>query len=850
MPQKVPSKTNAPITRISSTGTLTDDELEEFNDDLKNEDNVSDSDHDQIDIDEHTILSLEKRNESLKNGDYVVQVHVIEARNLKGRGWNGMSDPVVVVDVMNTKQSTNIKSTCMNAVWDEVLFFEFKDLDKQEINEGKCTINVYDANTIMRNVLIGSYEFDLATVYFNTYHEIYKQWVGLFDITDQNEGVQGYLRVSLVVLGPNDEQKTHKLLDQEDENESNLLSVLLPPEIEQTPYLLAISIYECKDLCTSDVGWLSDACDPFAIVEFGSIRIQSKIKKGINVDMLCQLHIPVMEPIMSSAIKISFYDWNATKRNDRIASLSFNYHHIKTTINDMNTAKWYILYGAPLGYQRGHARKMNQGFVEGTSYRGQALLSFKVTKQLKRPQKGLVDITMKTELKPKIGLYLIQCDLYEGSEIHKIKSLMNNQMYVEISIGRYTAHSKKVKVKDGRCEWFQVISSDCDDTEHSRNNSVDLNEATALLNDDYKGHIGPMTMPCDTSQCPDIFIYLCCSSNNKRISYLRIPFEDIFDKQWKNPPKWYNLKEDQAVDALHEHIFPGSLLLTLNAGRAEDMPPNGYLPESRPFITGQMMNKTQMSANIPSANNSKPLSSIGTLTVYIQQAQNLPAMDKNGSSDPYVQLKIYDKTGHLCSAKTSIVYESLNPKWYQSFTFNNIPIGETLSIKLLDADQMRADDLMGFVEILLVTQSNRAPGTNFDVKNWFFVNKQFPDSKIQCRLKFEFLSIVECEHLHHEIEASKFSNKLKRSVGLSSVKTTLPSCSGFGQPTKKSMQLRIHLYSARDLSATDANGLCDPYVVVRCCGQITKSEAMYQTIDPQWYQSLILNILLPQPLTV
>ena len=82
-----------------------------------------------------------------------------------------------------------------------------------------------------------------------------------------------------MVLGPNDEQRTHKLVD-DDEAESQLVSVLLPPSIEQSPYLLSVSIYEVADLCSSDLGLFSDACDPFAICEFGGIRMKSKVKKG------------------------------------------------------------------------------------------------------------------------------------------------------------------------------------------------------------------------------------------------------------------------------------------------------------------------------------------------------------------------------------------------------------------------------------------------------------------------------------------------------------------------------------------------------------------------------------------
>ena len=57
------------------------------------------------------------------------------------------------------------------------------------------------------DVMIGSYEFDCAHIYYSDNHEIHRAWLALSDLTDKHEGIQGYLRASVVVLGPDDEQK-------------------------------------------------------------------------------------------------------------------------------------------------------------------------------------------------------------------------------------------------------------------------------------------------------------------------------------------------------------------------------------------------------------------------------------------------------------------------------------------------------------------------------------------------------------------------------------------------------------------------------------------------------------------
>lgn len=55
--------------------------------------------------------------------------------------------------------------------------------------------------------IVGSYEFDCAHIYYSDHHEIHRSWLALSDLTDKHEGIQGYLRTSVVVLGPDDEQK-------------------------------------------------------------------------------------------------------------------------------------------------------------------------------------------------------------------------------------------------------------------------------------------------------------------------------------------------------------------------------------------------------------------------------------------------------------------------------------------------------------------------------------------------------------------------------------------------------------------------------------------------------------------
>ena len=61
-------------------------------------------------------------------------------------------------------------------------------------------------------------------------------------------------------------------------------------------------------------------------------------------------------------------------------------------------------------------------------------------------------------------------------------------------------------------------------------------------------------------------------------------FEHGKARMWQNPPRWFDMKKNLALDEYSENVFPGALLIGLNCGPASDlyesMVPH---PLSRPF---------------------------------------------------------------------------------------------------------------------------------------------------------------------------------------------------------------------------------------------------------------------------
>ncbi|CAG4966061.1 unnamed protein product [Colias eurytheme] len=79
------------------------------------------------------------------------------------------------------------------------------------------------------------------------------------------------------------------------------------------------------------------------------------------------------------------------------------------------------------------------------------------------------------------------------------------------------------------------------------------------------------------------------------------------------------------------------------------------------------------------------------LRIHLKRGQNLVAMDKNGTSDPYIKFKVGGRLLH----KSRIVYRDLNPVWDECFT---VPIEDPfqpVQLKVFDYDWGLQDDFMG-----------------------------------------------------------------------------------------------------------------------------------------------------------
>lgn len=87
------------------------------------------------------------------------------------------------------------------------------------------------------------------------------------------------------------------------------------------------------------------------------------------------------------------------------------------------------------------------------------------------------------------------------------------------------------------------------------------------------------------------------------------------------------------------------------------------------------------------------------LRIHLVSGQNLAAMDKNGTSDPYVKFKMNGRLLH----KSRTIHRDLNPCWDETIL---LPIEDPfhpINIKVFDYDWGLQDDFMGSAELDLTS---------------------------------------------------------------------------------------------------------------------------------------------------
>ncbi|KAF1325644.1 Inositol polyphosphate 5-phosphatase, partial [Globisporangium splendens] len=610
----------------------------------------------------------------IKSGDYMIQVHVIEARDLVPKDSTGTSDPVVYVEVLSEKQQTATKKQVLNCVWDDLLIFPMRNLDKSEVEMGYVKLSVMDANTLQRAELIGGAQFDLSYVYSQQNHQLANVWIGLTDtVNTTNQGIQGYLRASITVVGPGD-----KLVPPPSPfgagNSDMDGNILMPSSVSQKVKFLAATIHCAEELPPMDINLVGkgglDAYIKASIAGGDAVRTRVRTKKGrrdeLSPSFNEQLMLVVREPSMADSIKFGVYDWDQVG-SDEVVGHVFQSVKMVKALGGKIPPFWTNIYGAPLKHNKvelgdSMKKQMNNLPDIATTYRGRMLMSLEM---LDNDTNEFDEVNQKRNVKklprdlyPRTRIYKMRAHFVLGCEIPAFLSPKNlgknSKMQLVMTCGLNEIKSARRPNLKGVVEWN------------------DMEESEKML------------LPEDLSQVPDIFLYLCKGENDNRkpVCYRRFTAKELMGDHggFASDVEWVSMKEDSSIDALADDEFPGNVLVRLGFGTEEDA---HRTPWDR--------------ADMDAVNKRVPYQ----LRVHVYQGRRLPPADSNGLLDPYLVARCLGEKPKETSKKK----KTRDPLWYETIYFDiNLPelkYAPQVMLRVMDYDEFDSNDFVGLVALNL-----------------------------------------------------------------------------------------------------------------------------------------------------
>jgi hypothetical protein len=635
---------------------------------------------------------IQENKTTMISGSYQVQVHIIECRDLKSDHLSGLASPYIHIKVMGRSKKTRVIRKVSSCVFDDTLYFNFTGLMRSAIEEASIEVRVHDFNAFWAHKLIGMVVFDARTVYSLPNHEMYRKWVGVMNDKSRNNRYHGFIKLSVTVLGPGDEQATHDLdleyqkeLAEENIYGDKYSGGLAPtgPNIEMKTYFLVVFVWEANEITIKEAGFFASAgIEAYVKVVYAGLHAVTSVvcvqgRESLSPEFSEELWLPMAEPTEAKRISVGLWDYNALARDRPISHLYFDVDDIKRAADTCEdyflggifrrtrylgpSPSWHNLYGAPAGIQGKRGALQNRYGEEASTYRGRLLLSMEIlfdssnkTPQAVRrkafhfkPNAGLTPITAK---------YHLRAFAIMGSELPQfwLPGIRNSaKMRLVISIGNHKLYYAWQPNKQGTINW----------------NTIQTLKAIKL--------------PVLVREIPDVCVYLMCGPPKVQTTcFCRIPAAKLLKEQFRGGPHWEMLKLEPSMP--YYPTSPGAVLLQLGFGLSEDaVDPEFCWPEDILLKKSEEL--------VPFC-----------LRVHVFQAKNLPASDDNGLLDPYIKVR-------FCGRKETTRTHSMTtaPLFYETLEFHemlplDVRFGPDIIVQVWDKDTFSSDTPRASLRVPLV----------------------------------------------------------------------------------------------------------------------------------------------------
>jgi hypothetical protein len=297
-------------------------------------------------------------------------------------------------------QRTVIRRNTSTPLYESLFYFNDIHVAEGELATCVLQLSVYDRGRLGPHMLVGSIDMDLESVYQLPNHELWRKWVTVLDPRGKRDGPQGQLKICVAVLAKGDKPPDHggEVADEADGDGGELgeigdlggldLSALGGPsaKTESTvPYALRMQAYAAMDLPEMD--WTPGSkVQPYIQLSAGSKAARTRRRRGDHPQWRQEVALTLQLPADGSGappVRVTLFDHNFTSADTPIGALRFSYAELRQHLEYYRRPRWFPLYGAPREPEAEFhvrsgaklARRMNNGFVLGSDYRGSLLLS-------------------------------------------------------------------------------------------------------------------------------------------------------------------------------------------------------------------------------------------------------------------------------------------------------------------------------------------------------------------------------------------------------------------------------------------------------------------------------------------
>lgn len=648
-------------------------------------------------------------------GEYFLHVYILETANLN---VDGDLNAIINVTGLDTQKYTKVMKglgPTSKTFWGEHVFLQKKFDKREELENARFTISVFNHSTVLKNDKIGFTSIDLLNVYGQNNHCMLEKWAVLTNPGKNVRAAMGFVKFSVCFDRINRIHPNLEALSMANSQASFEL-VAIPPEINLQSKQLRIKVFRGKNVVPMDI---DGTADPFVKFNVSGTKIQTCHKPStLNPIFYQVLYIPLLYPAITDKMKVTFKDNDLLGNNETIGSTFYLLEEIFN--GKYSKPHWTYFYG---GHDKVNdkefLRLMNKNSELGSKTKGALLLSmdifdaedtkFAVEDMSKEEVLEENDVT-KLEFTAKIDIEYIENLKSDASEL-KLCTKWGSDRGI---------FSQPVTYKRGVLIYFKSFTIK-ETFEVSKKMDIYL-------------------------QIPDLIVSVV--NGNDHISYLRLKPKNFLINQAQ--PFYESTTRMQADLAVADTPEDKAGIIKMRIG----------------FGTSETVNQLTLSwPALPQ----KPLFEKIYLLIHLIRAKDLMPADASGTSDPIVQFY------HLGSTtKSSLFPETLNPSWNERISMQSFLVNGDIAPLIVNVSD-RDENFVGSISYeflgstyVPLSKSDFARTKNqvIDVKpRWYDISigKNLNMGKILLGVKVvreEFFPVLQKEKLIDETAEVTFTRTL------------------------------------------------------------------------------------------